>query len=136
MKHVSYILRFDRIVAKALAVFHVAVDQTYGCSAQSWIGNVWVGWWTAKRRLSDDITDYTACKSTPMVWALDTQLARQLPEQSWESKMWVDATQPDCASSYGHAFKFEMCVMIPLNFSHRFNDMMCDYPLCALCQLD
>ena len=71
-----------------------------------------------------------------MIWALNTQFTRQLPEEAWESGIWYYG-DPNCAYHYS-PLGYELCVeIIGGVFGYLLIDAMCDAPLqCAICQLD
>jgi hypothetical protein len=111
-------------------------SQAWACSTNVGFGSDWSGWWTAKRKLTDDAASYAACKAAQSAWVLDSKKTQILPEQSWESSMWLSAAFPDCTQYWKKSLNWEMCMAIPVNHLYLLNDMMCDYKQCALCKLD
>lgn len=109
--------------------------QVWACSTNAQFGSDWAGWWIAKRKLTDDAKDHASCRAAQPAWVLDSKFKRVLPEQSWESSMWLGG-MPDCTQYWKKSLNWEMCMAIPVNHLYLLNDMMCDYKQCALCKLD
>jgi hypothetical protein len=110
-------------------------SQAWACSTNVGFGSDWSGWWTSKRKLADDAKDFATCKASQPAWVLDSKVTQILPEQSWESSMWLGG-MPDCSQYWRKSLNYEMCMNIPVNHLYLLNDMMCDYKQCALCKLD
>jgi hypothetical protein len=108
----------------------------WDCSTNVGLSSDWAGYWIALRKLADSVPTRAECFAAPMFWVLDSKVTKIQPLQSWGRDMFISAAYPDCTANYRKAFLWGMCMQIPVNHGYKLNDIMCDYKMAALCQLD
>jgi hypothetical protein len=108
----------------------------WDCTSNAGYSYDWAGYWVALRKLQNSVPTYAECKASKMFWALDTKLTELQPLQPWGQDMFINAAFPDCTAYYRKLYLWEMCMAIPVNHGYKLNDMMCDFKMAALCQLD
>jgi hypothetical protein len=96
----------------------------------------WNGWWTAARKMEDSPATYTICKNLPMVWAYDAEKSNVKAFEGWEKPAIFLAGMPDCTQYWKKSLNYEACMAIPPHHLYLMNDMMCDFKMAALCQID
>ena len=94
-----------------------------------------MGYWTGKRRLDVHASTPDKCDLSPFVWeAADGQL---LPEEQWESSVWVDG-DPNCIFDAA-ATEYPTETFVAVSGAHNqyvLYDINYAYMHCAVCELD